>query len=411
VTTPLAFEYQAHAQRVVFGPGVARTELAAAITGLGRSRVLLVASGSSQKLAEELGAGLPVVATFTGVRPHVPFAVAEAARELAGSAQADVIVSIGGGSTTGTAKAVALTTGLPIVAIPTTYAGSEATPVWGLTDDGRKQTGVDPVVLPTVVLYDPELTLSLPPGLTVASGLNALAHCVDALWAPRANPVSSALAVEGIRALGLALPLVHADGSDVEARAGALYGAYLSAVAFAGAGSGLHHKICHVLGGAYNLPHAAMHAVMLPHVLAFNAPAAPEAAASIARALAGAGSGSGPGSGFGPEVGFGAGFGFGTGKTEDAVPLLLDLYERLAAPRALRELDPALPEAALPEAAELVAAAAPKDHPRPFGPVEAGRLLRRAWAGDRPSADLHGEQSSADQSSADQNSADQNEDV
>jgi maleylacetate reductase len=356
VTTPssLAFEHQTYAQRVIFGAGSARSELAAEVDRLGGSRVLLIAGASELAVANELAARLPVVATFSGVRPHVPVAVAAAVRLLAAQSQADLLVCIGGGSTTGTAKAVALTTGLPIIAIPTTYAGSEATPVWGLTDEHRKTTGVDVRVLPRTVLYDPGLTTSLPVDLTVASALNALAHCIDALWAPKANPISSALAVAGIRALRTALPPVRRDGRDPTARADALYGAYLAAVAFAGAGSGLHHKICHVLGGAYGLPHAPMHAVVLPYVLAFNAAAAPVAAHEIAQAL----------------------------EAEDAVTGLLALYAEIDAPKALRDLG--LAEADLAGAAVLVVEAGPPSNPRRFGPAEAERLLRQAWAGDRP---------------------------
>ena len=202
----------------------------------------------------------------------MPVEVADAARKQAAAVGADAVLSVGGGSATGTAKAVALTTGLPVIAVPTTYAGSEVTPVWGLTEGERKTTGVDPRVLPRLVIYDPELTVSLPGPLSAASGLNAMAHCVDAFWAPGRNPVSALAAGEAIRVLAAALPLVSEDGTDVGARGDLLYGAYLAGTAFAVAGSGLHHKICHVLGGRYGLPHAQTHAIMLPYVLAFNAP-------------------------------------------------------------------------------------------------------------------------------------------
>jgi alcohol dehydrogenase class IV len=215
----------------------------------------------------------------------VPRASAEAAREAAADHGADTLLSIGGGSTTGTAKAVALTTSLPIVAVPTTYAGSEATPVYGLTDAGRKTTGSDPRVVPRVIVYDPELTITLPAGLSGTSGLNALAHCAEAFWGPRANPVSSVLAEEGIRALARSLPRVVDDPADLDARSGALYGAWLSGTVFAQAGSGLHHKICHVLGGAYDLPHAELHSVVLPYAVAALAPAHPDADRRIAAAL------------------------------------------------------------------------------------------------------------------------------
>ncbi len=197
----LRFAHQTYDQRVVFEAGAARTALPAEVQRLGGRRVLLITSGSGSDLVAEVAAGLPVVDTFADVRRHVPVPVAEQARARAARARADLLLSVGGGSSTGTAKAVALTTGLPIIAVPTTYAGSEATPVWGLTADGRKTTGTDAAVLPRTVVYDPELTRTLPTGLTVASGLNALAHGVDAQWAPRADPVNSALGLAGVRAL------------------------------------------------------------------------------------------------------------------------------------------------------------------------------------------------------------------
>jgi alcohol dehydrogenase class IV len=197
---------------------------------------------------------------------------------------ADAVLSIGGGSTTGTAKAVALHTALPIIAVPTTYAGSEVTPIWGATAGGVKTTGRDLAVLPRTVLYDPELTFSLPASITVSSALNALAHCIEALYARGANPITSLIAVEGIRALAAGLPPVVADPHDRSARSDLLYGAYLAGSAFAAAGSGLHHTICHVLGGAFDLPHAQTHAVVLPHVAAFNEAAVPDMARA-ARAL------------------------------------------------------------------------------------------------------------------------------
>jgi alcohol dehydrogenase class IV len=225
------------------------------------------------------------VGSFSDVRPHVPIEVAQAARTAAASASADAVLSVGGGSTTGTAKAIALSSGLPVAAIPTTYAGSEVTPVWGLTDGGRKTTGIDLRVLPRIVIYDPELTVTLPVGLSIASGLNALAHCVEAFWAPGRNPITSLIAEEAIAALADALPAVSADGSDLEARTSMLYAAWLAGTAFATAGSSIHHKVCHVLGGAFDLPHAETHGVMLPYTTAVAAPRAPGSDGRIARAL------------------------------------------------------------------------------------------------------------------------------
>ena len=386
------FAFDALPGRVVFGPGTARTELAAEAARLGVSRVLLIAGGSAEQVARELAGTLGgrLAGVFTGVRPHVPAAVAQAARQEAAAAGADALLSIGGGSATGTAKAVALTTGLPVIAVPTTYAGSEVTPVWGITEGERKTTGTDLRVLPRLVIYDPDLTLGLPPGLAAASGLNAMAHCVEAFWAPRRNPVSSLAAEEGIRALAGALPLAGASPADLGVRSSLLYGAYLAGSAFAVAGSGLHHKICHVLGGRYDLPHAQMHAIVLPYVLAFNAPGAPEAAGRIGRALAASGatpatSGvvpSAPGrtpAGPGPPRGTGS---HPAGPQPTPAGALRDLATRLGIPAGLRDIG--LREDQLAEAAELIEPAVPPDNPVPAGAAALRRLLHAAWAGQPP---------------------------
>ena len=281
----MRFVHDTLPQRVCFGSGEAASSLGREIARLGAARVMLIASENTMHLADEIAAGVPVALRHDEVVMHVPVEVAERARAAAARSDVDALVSVGGGSTTGLAKAVAMTTGLPIVAVPTTYAGSEATPVWGLTEGAAKTTGTDLAVLPKVIIYDPALTTSLPVELSVASGLNALAHCVDAMWGPSADPINAALAAEGIRSLAAGLPRVVADPCGLEGREHALYAAYLAAAAFASAGSALHHKICHVLGGKYNLPHAQTHATVLPYVLAFNAPAAPDAERRIAAAF------------------------------------------------------------------------------------------------------------------------------
>jgi maleylacetate reductase len=346
--------------RVVFGAGAARTALVGEVARLGVSRLLLIPSGSEQSAARELFAPLAdrIAGTFTGVRPHVPVEVADAARKQAAAVGADAVLSLGGGSATGTAKAVALTTGLPVIAVPTTYAGSEVTPVWGLTEGDRKTTGVDARVLPRLVIYDPELTASLPGPVSAASGLNAMAHAVEAFWAPGRNPVSSLTAGEAIRVLATALPAVLGDAADTGARGDLLYGAYLAGSAFAVTGSGLHHKICHILGGRYDLPHAQTHAIMLPYVLAFNAPGAPDAARQIGQALAGGGLAGG-----------------------DPAAALQRLAGQLGLPRGLREIG--FGEEQIAEAARLIEPAVPADNPVPADAAALQALLRRAWAGDR----------------------------
>jgi alcohol dehydrogenase class IV len=284
---PEPFAYDALPGRVVFGPGVSLHRLADEVSRLGATRVLVIVAEHERELAERLGASLGerVVDMFTHVRPHVPTAVAKEALAAALRSEADALLSIGGGSTTGTAKAVALETALPIIAVPTTYAGSEMTPVWGMTTAERKTTGRSPNVLPKVVIYDPELTFSLPADITAPSAMNAMAHCVEAFYAPQANPITSLVAEEGLRAIARSVPVAVREPDNLDARSDMLYGAYLAGSAFAAAGGALHHKICHVLGGAYDLPHAETHSALLPQVVAFNAPTIPEAMARVARAI------------------------------------------------------------------------------------------------------------------------------
>ena len=348
----MQFTHDWLAQRVRFATGGASEAVAEEVRRLEASRVMAIASDPSR--AEPVLAGVPVEVLHTDVAMHVPVEVAERARSVAADHGVDALVSVGGGSTTGLAKAIALTTGLPIVVVPTTYAGSEATDVWGLTEHGRKTTGVDARVLPRSVVYDASLMLGLSVPTSVASGFNALAHCVDAMWAPRTDPIDQVLALEGIRALRHGLPRVVADPWELDGREQTLYGAYVAAVAFASAGSGLHHKICHVLGGMFGLPHAETHAVVLPHVLALNAPAVPELDHRMAEAL-GAGS---------------------------ALTGVLVLRDETDAPRSLRDLG--LDADDLPSAVPAILDAAPPGNPTAVtaGNIEA--LLRAAWEGKEP---------------------------
>lgn len=244
--------------RVVFGAGAARSALAGEVAALGAERVLLIATKRGERLARELAAPLAVADVWTEVRQHVPAEVADAARAAAERSDVDCVLCVGGGSVIGTAKVVALERPVPIVAVPTTYAGSEMTPIWGRTEAGEKRTGRSPDVLPAVVVYDPELTVGLPPDITAASGMNALAHAVEG---HRADPVTALLAGEAMRALTAGLPKAVAE----EDRDEVLFGAYLAGSVIAVTGAGTHHKICHVLGGAYDLPHAPTHAVLLPY--------------------------------------------------------------------------------------------------------------------------------------------------
>jgi maleylacetate reductase len=273
------------ARRIVFGEGALET-LPAELAALGIGRPLVIAGRSQAESAERLLAALGAGSSIIGVRVHVPAALAEDARAKARELGADGLVSIGGGSAVGLAKAVALSDGLPIAAVPTTYAGSELTVVWGMTEDGRKTTGRDPSVAPRLVVYDPELTYDLPPAVTAASGMNAVAHCVEAFWGPSATPVTDSAAGEGLRRLATGIRASLRDPHDPAARSTALVGAWLAGEAFA-AGGALHHKLCHVLGGMFDLPHAELHAALLPYTAAFLLPAAPEAGRRIAEALGG----------------------------------------------------------------------------------------------------------------------------
>ncbi|KWR70057.1 maleylacetate reductase [Arthrobacter sp. W1] len=352
----LEFNHETLGQRVLFGTGAAAANLASEVARLGASKTMVIASEFEEAMAREVAAGIDVALWHSEVVMHVPIEVAERARKAAADAQIDLLVCVGGGSTTGLAKAIAMTTGIPIIAVPTTYAGSEATNVWGLTEADRKTTGVDGKVLPATVIYDAQLTLSLPVDLSVASGLNGMAHCIDSMWGPRADPINQALAAEGIRALSQGLPAIVADPQGLEGREQALYGAYLSAVAFASAGSGMHHKICHVLGGTFNLPHAQTHATVLPYVLAFNAPAAPEAAARIASA-------------------------FGTG---DALQGLQRLRQQVSAPKALA--DYGFTEAGIAQAVEIALPLIPQNNPRSATEQNLAELLSAALIGSDPAA-------------------------
>jgi maleylacetate reductase len=282
------FTFEAPQPRVVFGAG-SLVSLAAELDRLDARRILIVGTrGRSELFHHTMDLlGDRVVGTFDEAVVHVPEAVASRAIIAAAAASADCILSVGGGSSIGVAKAIALATLLPIVAVPTTYSGSEMTPLWGLTRDGVKHTGRDRRVQPRTVIYDPELTLELPRPVSAASGMNAIAHCVEALYAPDANPVTSWMAEEGIRALGESLAVIVETPGDIAARTRAMYGAWLGGAALAAVQMGLHHKLAHILGGSFDLPHAETHAVLLPYTAEYNAPAAADAMSRVARALGG----------------------------------------------------------------------------------------------------------------------------
>jgi len=351
-----AFTYDGLPARVVFGLG-AIDRLPGEVERLGAERALVLSTPEQRETAEDVASRLGgrAAGVFDQARMHVPVAVAKAAREEARRLGADACVAVGGGSTIGLGKAIALEFGLPVIAVPTTYAGSEMTPIWGLTEDGIKKTGRDARVLPRAVVYDPALTVTLPPRVSAASGMNAIAHCVEALYAEDRNPIISMIAEEGIRALGRSLPGIVRDPADLEARSDAFYGSWLAGTALGAVGMALHHKLCHTLGGSFDLPHAETHTIVIPHATAYNRAAAPEAMARIATALGAA----------------------------DAAEGLFDLAVALGAPTRLADLGMA--EADLDRAAE-IATRNPYYNPRPIDRDGIRALLDDAWHGRRPTS-------------------------
>ncbi|MEU5696169.1 maleylacetate reductase [Actinosynnema sp. NPDC020468] len=348
------FAYDAAPMRVRFGVGVVDS-LPEEIARLGLRRVLVLCSPEQEETGQAVARALGdrSAGVLARARMHVPVEVAREAARHAADLGADGCVAVGGGSAVGLGKAIALEHGLPVVAVPTTYAGSEMTPVWGLTEDGRKRTGKDRRVLPVAVLYDPAFTVGLPVGMSITSGFNAIAHAVEALYAPDRSPVVSLMAEEGARAMVDALPRVAADGADLDARGTALYASWLCGACLGATTMSLHHKLCHALGGTLDLPHAPTHTVVLPHALAYNQAAAPDAVAALSRAWT----------------------------TPNPARGLWDLAGSLGAPRSLRDLGMA--EADVERiAAEVVGN--PYANPAPVTPTGVTRLLRAAWAGEPP---------------------------
>jgi maleylacetate reductase len=281
------FIYIGRPARVLFGASTLR-QLPAELDRLRVRKALVLSTPEQRASAEQVATllGERAAGVFDRAVMHVPIETAREAREHAARIGADCAVAIGGGSTIGLGKAIALESALPIVAIPTTYAGSEMTTIYGITEGGMKKTGREDRVLPRTVIYDPELTLGLPVAMSITSGMNAIAHAAEGLYSSTTNPIIDLMAQEGIRALGLALPRLRGQPRDLEVRGHALYGAWLCGTVLASVDMALHHKLCHTLGGSFNLPHAETHTIVLPHALAYNAQAAPEAMRRIAGALA-----------------------------------------------------------------------------------------------------------------------------
>ena len=349
----LSFTYQGSAARIVFGNG-ASADVGKWVEALECRRALVLSTphqaADAEALSERLG---PLsIGTFTEATMHTPVEVTERAVAHAAKLGADCVVSLGGGSTTGLGKAMAYRTDILQIVVPTTYAGSEVTPILGQTENGAKTTLRSPKVTPEVVIYDPELTLGLPVAMSVTSGMNAIAHAAEGLYAPDRNPITSMMAADGMRALKEALPAIIARPRDGVAREKALYGAWLCGTVLGQVAMSLHHKICHTLGGSFDTPHAETHSIMLPHTVGFNAAAVPQLTAPIADIFGGT-----PGQ------------------------ALYDFAKSIGSPMALKDFG--LGEADLDRAAE-IATKNPYSNPRPIDRNSIRALLQYAWSGKRP---------------------------
>lgn len=350
----MQFNYNGLPSRVIFGAG-RRAEVGEELDRLGIKRALVLSTADQSETCATFAAmiGERLGAIYPGAVMHTPVQVTESAMHQMQQMNCDGILAVGGGSTIGLGKAIAYRTDMPQVVVPTTYAGSEMTPILGQTEGGLKTTLRSPKVLPETVIYDPELTLTLPDFISGPSGMNAIAHAVEALYAEDANPIISMMAEESIQALGSALPKVMADGSDIEARGNALYGSWLAGACLGSVGMSIHHKICHTLGGSFDMPHADVHCLMIPYTAAYNREAAPEAMSRIARALG----------------------------TSDAPSGLFDLMQGVGRAKSLADLK--LTQEQLDKAAD-IAVQNPYYNPRPVTREGVREMLQAAFEGRRP---------------------------
>ncbi len=343
-------------QTVAFGAGI-RRDIAAHVEQAGVSRVLVLTTPHQRDLGQELAESLGerAVGLCATAAMHTPVEVSEAAAARLAELRADSVLAAGGGSTVGLGKALALRTGVQQIVLPTTYAGSECTPILGQTEGGVKTTMKDAKLLPGTVLYDPELVATLPVAMTVTSALNAMAHAVEALYAQDRTEETDQLAMLGLQAFRGSLPAVMADPSDLVAREATQRGAWACGTVLGRVGMALHHKLCHTLGGSFELPHAETHAIVLPHAIAYNAAAVPDLLAPV-----------------------GALFG-----ADDPATAVWSFARDLGAPTALKDLG--LMEADLDTAAE-IAIRNPYWNPREITREGLRALLERAWSGAAPAA-------------------------
>lgn len=362
------FEYHTFPSRIIFGSGSVQ-KLPAEIRRINAARPLLLSTPRGSDLAVQLSENLQrssieVAGIFLNAKEHTPTSVTEEATVVLASKAADCVISIGGGSVIGLAKAISIRTGVSHISIPTTYSGSEMTPILGETHHGKKTTRSDPKILPVIVIYDPDLTISLPSPICNTSGVNAIAHAVEGLYASNTNPIIAMLALEGIRSLADSLPRIVQDPGSKAPREKALYGAWLCGTVLGNSAMGLHHKLCHVLGGSFSLPHAETHTILLPHTLSYNAPAIPEQMFKLAEVL--------------PE------------SNGDAMQGLEALLQKLQVPRALKDVG--MKESDIDRAAD-IAISNQYPNPRVLEPKWIRELIRRAWAGETAAANLQDIQS------------------
>ncbi|PTX02344.1 maleylacetate reductase [Pararhodobacter aggregans] len=351
-----SFVFPGMTTRVVFGSGTL-AQAGDELDRLGQGKALVLSTphqeADAQKLAEALGGR--AVGVFAGAAMHTPVEVTEKAIAAFEKSGAGAVVSLGGGSTTGLGKAIALRTGADQVVIPTTYAGSEMTDILGETADGRKTTRRDAAIRPETVIYDVDLTLTLPVGLTVTSAMNAIAHAMEAFYAPDRSPVIELMCRDAMQAFKAGIPALIEDPRSQPARARALYAAWCCSTALGYVSMALHHKLAHVFGGSFDTPHAETHAILLPYTTAFNEVAVPDALAPIAEAFGGGSAGGG----------------------------LWDFAREVGSPLSLKEVG--ITEADLDRAADL-AVENRYSNPRPFERADIRALLQQAWDGTRPGA-------------------------
>ncbi len=365
------FRYVSHAQEVIFAPG-ALAQLGEAVARAGWKRLLLCASRSMRSnggiVKVRDAAGEKLVAIFDSVNPHVQDVQVEDVLALARTHHVDAVIGLGGGSPIGMAKAVGFRSALPILAIPTTYAGSEMTAVYGVAhtqeSPSRKVTVSDPKITPALVIYDPELTLDLPPEMTASTRINALAHCIEALYSIARHPLSTATALSGIQHISQSLPRCYHDEGNLEARTEMLIGAHLAGLSLASVSIGLHHGLCHVLGGTAGVPHGIANSIILPHAVRFNADVVAPLLLSAAEAMGLSVRGMSP-----------------VEAVESLVQAISELTGSMNLPQRLRDTGSGLRQSDLPELAG-IAFQNPtvQKNPKPItNPSEIEALLESAW--------------------------------